>query len=108
MKTIGTFLMAFAFLIVFISLASADVVELKTGQRVEGTFKQATPAGIVIEVGGQTITFKQEKVQAIYFGSAPASQQQRVSWTSVPGCDRSSPGFILGNIAEWLAAGCTR
>lgn len=51
----------------------ADVVELKTGQRVEGTFKQATQAGIVIEVGGQTITFDREKVRAIYFGTAPSS-----------------------------------
>lgn len=52
----------------------ADVVELKTGQRVEGNFKQATPAGVVIEVGGQTITFEQEKVRAIYFGPTPTPQ----------------------------------
>ncbi len=54
----------------------ADVVELKTGQRVEGTFKQATSGGVVIEVGGQTITFEQEKVRAIYFGPAPAASSQ--------------------------------
>lgn len=54
----------------------ADVVELKTGQRVEGTFKQATPAGVVIEVGGQIITFEQEKVRAIYLGSPPQAQMQ--------------------------------
>jgi len=57
----------------------ADVVELKTGQRVEGTFKQATPSGIVIEVGGQIITFEQEKVRAIYFGPAPAPTQSQPS-----------------------------
>jgi len=56
------------------AFAWADVVELKTGQRVEGTFKLATPAGVVIEVGGQTITFEPEKVRAIYFGSAPSPQ----------------------------------
>ena len=55
------------------AIALADVVELTTGQRVEGTFQQATPRGVSIEVGGQTITFEQEKVRAIYFGSAPAA-----------------------------------
>lgn len=55
------------------TLAAADVVELKTGQRVDGTLRQATPASVSIEVGGQTITFEGEKVRAIYFGVAPAS-----------------------------------
>jgi hypothetical protein len=31
---------------------------------------------VVIEVGGQTITFDQEKVRAIYFGVAPATSVQ--------------------------------
>jgi len=48
-----------------------DVIELKTGQRVEGNFKQATPNGVVIEVGGQDIRFKTDQVRAIYFGRAP-------------------------------------
>lgn len=52
--------------------AFADVVELKTGQRVEGALKQATPASVSIEVGGQTITFEGDKVRAIYFGAGPA------------------------------------
>lgn len=43
-----------------------DVIELKTGQRVEGNFKQATPNGVVIEVGGQDIRFKTDQVRAIY------------------------------------------
>lgn len=30
----------------------ADLVELKTGQRVDGTFKHASWAGVVIDVGG--------------------------------------------------------
>lgn len=55
------------------SVAHADVVELKTGQRVEGTLKQATPASVSVEVGGQTITFEGEKVRAIYFGAAPST-----------------------------------
>jgi hypothetical protein len=52
--------------------AFADVVELKTGQRVEGTLKQATTSSVAIEVGGQTITFEGDKVRAVYFGAAPA------------------------------------
>lgn len=54
----------------------ADVIELKTGQRVEGTLKQATPASVSVEVGGQTITFEGEKVRAIYFGAPLTSQTQ--------------------------------
>lgn len=48
-----------------------DVVELKSGERIEGRFKQATSAGVVIEVGGRPITMPLEKVRAIYFGGAP-------------------------------------
>jgi len=52
--------------------AIADVIELKTGQRVDGTLKQATPVSVSVDVGGQTITFDGEKVRAIYFGAAPS------------------------------------
>jgi len=58
--------------LVLVSVSYADVVELKTGARLEGTFKQATPAGVVIEVGGETLTIAPEKVRAIYFESAPS------------------------------------
>ena len=64
--------LALALLLLSTSPALADVIELKTGQRVEGTLKQATPASVSVEVGGQTITFEGEKVRAIYFGEAPA------------------------------------
>jgi hypothetical protein len=40
----------------FGSVASADSIELKTGERIEGAFRQATAAGAVIEVAGQSIT----------------------------------------------------
>jgi hypothetical protein len=60
--------------VLFLSLISpqllCDVVELKTGERLEGAFKQATAAGVVIEVGGQAITMPLAKVKAIYFGAA--------------------------------------
>jgi hypothetical protein len=62
------------FVLIAASSALADVIELKTGQRVEGTLKQATPASVSVEVGGQTITFTGDKVRAIYFGAAPAPQ----------------------------------
>lgn len=38
--------------LVTVTAASADVVELKTGQRIEGGLKQATPTSVVVEVGG--------------------------------------------------------
>jgi len=46
------------------SSASADTIELKTGGRIEGGFKQAAAAGAVIEVGGQAITIA-KKLNAI-------------------------------------------
>jgi len=63
-------------LLLFLSapLSLCDVVELKTGERLEGAFKQATSAGVVIEVGGQPITMPLAKVRAIYFGAAPSHQ----------------------------------
>ena len=58
--------------------ARADTVELKTGERIDGQFKQATAAGVVIEVAGQPITLQLDQVQAIYFGSSsrPSTAQQ--------------------------------
>src|ERR1017187_370987 len=53
-------------------ISSAETLELKTGERIDGAFKQATSAGVVIEVAGQSVTIGIEKVRAIYFGAAPA------------------------------------
>lgn len=52
-------------------MVSADMIELKTGERVEGTLKHTTNTEVAIEVGGQTITFDRTRVRAIYFGAAP-------------------------------------
>jgi hypothetical protein len=49
------------------------VIELKTGQRIEGALKQATAAGAVIEVAGQSITIPLEKLKTIYFGAVPSA-----------------------------------
>jgi hypothetical protein len=51
---------------------SADTIELKTGERIDGVFKQATSAGAVMDVAGQPITIPLEKVKTIYFGAAPS------------------------------------
>ena len=63
-------------LLLFLSatLSLCDTVELKTGERLEGTFKQANAAGVVIEVGGQALNMPLAKVRAIYFGAAPSAQ----------------------------------
>lgn len=50
-----------------------DSIELKTGERIDGKFTQATSTGAVIEVGGQPITIPLEKVKVIYFGAAPSA-----------------------------------
>ena len=47
-------------------------MDLKTGERIEGTLKQATPVSVSVEVAAETITVDGRNVQAIYFGSAPA------------------------------------
>jgi hypothetical protein len=53
--------------------AWADVVELTTGERVEGKAAKATDERVSVDVGGQTLTFDRQKVRAIYFGSGPGS-----------------------------------
>src|SRR5437660_184124 len=53
-------------------MAMADAIELKTGERIEGAFKQASAVGAVIEVAGQPITIPLEKLKAIYFGAPPS------------------------------------
>jgi hypothetical protein len=56
--------------LVWPSLAFPEVVELNGGEWVEGKLKEVTAAGVVVEVGGQTITFPSDRVQAIYFRGA--------------------------------------
>ena len=50
---------------------NGDTIELKTGERLERTFRQANATGTVIEAAGQPITIPLEKIRAIYFGVAP-------------------------------------
>jgi hypothetical protein len=52
----------------------ADVIELRTGERVEGTFKGADDSAVRIEIDGRLVTFAPAQVRAIYYGSAPSIQ----------------------------------
>ena len=85
-RKLAPFVALLGLLLAFPVGGGADVVELKTGRRVEGTLKQATPASVSIEVGGQTITFTGDKVRAIYFGAAPTP-------AAPPNEDALSPEF---------------
>ena len=57
----------------------ADVVELKTGEQIQGKFRQASSGGVVMEVAGQSITLPLGKVRAIYFGTGPAVVAKQAS-----------------------------
>ena len=46
---------AMIFVLVIPLRASADVVELKTGETVQGVLKEVNGTKVVIEVGGQSI-----------------------------------------------------
>ena len=55
--------------------ARADTVELKTGEKIEGKVKRTTETAVVIQVGGQPITFGMDKVRSIHIGAAPSAQE---------------------------------
>jgi hypothetical protein len=50
-----------------------ETVELKTGERNEGTVKAVTADEVVFEVAGQPLKFPRGNVSAIYFGAPPKS-----------------------------------
>jgi hypothetical protein len=74
---------------------AADVVELESGERVEGLIRQADPVAVIVEVGGQVIAFERERVRAIYFETPPwaarrpmpgeALQAVKALWSGVTG-----------------------
>jgi hypothetical protein len=76
--------------IMLLALASslfADTIELKTGERIEGAFKQATPAGVIIVVGGKALNFPFSSVRSIYLGSAPASEKEKPNPAAIEAID---------------------
>ncbi len=59
-------------LLLFVPLSAwADVVELTTGERVEGAGVRASPDHVTIQVEGRTLILDRERVRAIYFGAPP-------------------------------------
>ena len=47
--------------------AGADVIELTTGQRIEGAVKEATGTAVVVDVGGREVRIRPERVRSITF-----------------------------------------
>ena len=47
---------------------SRDVVELTTGERIEGTVVQTTASEVVIEVGGTEVRLARDRVNAVFYG----------------------------------------
>lgn len=62
----------------------ADVVELTTGQRIQGTVKEATPAGVVIVVGGREMRIRQERIRSISFEAVRRAPAPAPSPVTVP------------------------
>ena len=90
-------------------LALAEVIELNGGDWVEGRLKEVTPSGVVVEVGGQTITFPPDRVAAIYFRSpsqtapaAPASPPPSSAPAAAPPV--AAPSAPAGSTAPVPAA----
>jgi len=53
------------------AIAWADVLELTTGERVEGSGVRVSPDHVTIQAGGRTLILEREKVRAVFFGAAP-------------------------------------
>jgi hypothetical protein len=66
-------------ILILASQAIADVVELTTGERIEGVAAQATLEKVTIEVGGQTLSFDRGKVRTLHLGSAPPAVSAKPS-----------------------------
>jgi hypothetical protein len=50
------------------STQSRDVVELTSGERIEGRVVQTTTSEVVIEVGGTEVRFGRDRVKAVFYG----------------------------------------
>jgi len=66
-RVIGAFLGLV--LLLTASPASAVIVELMSGQRIEGVLREASGTRVQIEVGGQLLVFEAGDVRAIYFNT---------------------------------------
>ena len=59
-----------------VSEAICDVVELKTGERIEGKIKETSETSVTIEIGGQTLRFDRGQVRSIHIGTQQLSSPQ--------------------------------
>ena len=88
-------------------LSLAEIVELSGGEWVEGKLREVTPAGVVVEVGGQTVTFPSDRVQAIYFRSpsqAPPAPPAGPPPSAPPGALASTPSGAVPAASPALPA----
>lgn len=77
MKIILRGLLIAVFIILMTSLTcNAEVIELKSGQRVEGVLKSITGQDVVVNIAGQPLTVSRDKINAIYFGPPPNSSNR--------------------------------
>jgi hypothetical protein len=97
-------IVGFIALLVLVPPAGAVVVELNTGQRVEGTFKQATSDSVVIEISGQTVTLDIKDVRAIHFTAAtPASNARQTAPTeALRALKAVNSATTVGVSHQWL------
>jgi hypothetical protein len=58
-------------LLVAPGIAGADVVELVSGERVEGTGVRASPDHVTVQVSGRTVIYDRAQVRAVFFGPVP-------------------------------------
>ncbi len=70
-------------LVLSASPAPAVIVELVSGQRIEGVLREASAARVQIDVGGQLVVFEAGDVRAIYF-TPPFSPPVTPAETSPP------------------------
>jgi hypothetical protein len=110
----GRLVVALVLLVLSRHCASADVVELTSGERVEGALKEATSAGVEIEVADQSIRFEANKVRAIYFGSparppapAPATSGVSVQPPTKPASPAAGALQLLQSLRSAVAGGMT-
>ncbi len=71
MRSFMTLAAAVVVAFMMVSLTGAEIVELQTGQRLEGVVKSVTATDVLLDVAGQSLTFPRGKVSAIYFGASP-------------------------------------
>jgi len=119
MKRALTLLLAAGLSGLWLSSASGEVIELKTGERIEGLLKEAGAATVVVDVAGQLVILDSGRVRAIYFETPPAAsarplpgealQAVKALWPAVTGdgrrAEHSAPNRELRSTIDRYVAG---